>query len=118
MDLAAQIRAANHKKASVVTAKVKGIFKDRPQDHPRLGNLKTSGEARTAAATARYRAVMLGQGWQTQSKIEKRLGCKPMAATNFLAALLAKKLIHKRVRMPTAINYRRTFEWCWVEIKV
>lgn len=106
MNLIAMLEAANRPSEP----------KPAEKPHPRLQNLLLGGRAQSTKALKRYREIMSGRGWMTQTQIENALGYGSTVATKFLRKLLAYNKVERRNRNGAAIFSRRSgYEWRWVE---
>lgn len=74
-------------------------------------------QAQTNKAIRRYKAVMQGRGWLTQTQIEGALGYAATVSTGFLHKLNKElKLIERRNKNGAPKFDRRTgYEWRWLD---
>lgn len=105
MNLADQIKAATSTPAPAEKRK-----------EWRLQNLALGSKAQSEKAVIRYRAVMQGRDWMTQTQIENALGYAATVSTAFLAKLLGLGFVERRNRdgAPT-FQRQRGYEWRWTE---
>ena len=95
------------------SAAPKAAPKQTPQS--RLENLKGGPQATAAKALARYRAVMIGNGWVTQAQIEHALGYAATVSTLYIRKLYQRGIIERRNRGGAPkFSSTQGYEYRWI----